>query len=346
MEFVEFDKSKILVVRVGRAGDMVMITPALRALLVAYPEAEFHLLTSDEGKRILHNFDPRITRFAIYHHGTLWGSQEYRSQLKCLREEHYDRAFVFEGKWQFHRLIKKSVKTRHLLHFDPPERHYCDRCLEVVQEALTFPTTKTPVYLPVSEEGRRHAGEFLRMNGIEDNCLLVGLNPTHSKALAESSGLGRPRIHKAWPATNFIKLTHSLKQYADGKGIPLSVVIDALPEERQIVEPIAEGSGGVIRVLSGTPDFERYKGVLERMALLVTPDTGPMHIAAAVGVPVVALFSRKSPADCGPYTPREKHAVLRAEDMPNGKRGLAAIPPEAVFRACLPFLSSAGSRER
>jgi ADP-heptose:LPS heptosyltransferase len=59
-----------------------------------------------------------------------------------------------------------------------------------------------------------------------------------------------------------------------------------------------------------------------------------MHVAAAVGTPVVALFSGWSPAECGPYVPPERVRILRAEDTPSPERGLAAIGADAVFAAC------------
>jgi ADP-heptose:LPS heptosyltransferase len=74
------------------------------------------------------------------------------------------------------------------------------------------------------------------------------------------------------------------------------------------------------------------------LAVLVTPNTGPMHFAAAVGTKVVALFSGWRASECGPFAPAERARVVRAEDMPDGARGLAAIPPEAILEALLPLL--------
>ena len=63
--------NKILVIRVGRAGDMIMITPALLAILDNYPDHEIHLLTSADGKRILNGFNEKITNVYIYTSGWL-----------------------------------------------------------------------------------------------------------------------------------------------------------------------------------------------------------------------------------------------------------------------------------
>ncbi len=92
------------------------------------------------------------------------------------------------------------------------------------------------------------------------------------------------------------------------------MVIDALPEEVKYVQPIVEQSGGAITLLAAPPAFQRYKGFLSLLDVLVTPNTGPMHMAAALGTPLVALFSRWSPEDCGPYMDPARYLVLRAED--------------------------------
>lgn len=75
-----------------------------------------------------------------------------------------------------------------------------------------------------------------------------------------------------------------------------------------------------------------------------------MHVAAAVGTPVVALFAGKDPNDCGPYGDPLRCRVLRAEDEAAGRnRGLAAIPVERVVEACADLLvghAASGSARR
>ena len=74
------------------------------------------------------------------------------------------------------------------------------------------------------------------------------------------------------------------------------------------------------------------------MKLLIAPDTGPAHIAAAVGTNLIALFSGHNPSDCAPYTSMNKLSVLRAEDCQHPENGLAAISAEDVFQASKKFL--------
>ena len=109
-------------------------------------------------------------------------------------------------------------------------------------------------------------------------------------------------------------------------------------------DAVAARSAGTVKLLVAPPDFQRYKGLLSRLDVLVTPNTGPMHIAAALDTPLVALFSNWSPADCGPYMDPQRCMVLRAEDTAEPDRGLAAITPESVATAVLDLLRRTAAR--
>ncbi len=331
---------RILAVRVGRAGDLVMITPALNLLLSSYPNAELHLLTSPEGRRVLNGYHPRLTRFLIFRTGFLREILGKAGIMREIREAGYSRVFVFEADPRFHRLFEEVGAAVHLLPSGPPTRHYSLRCVSLVDESLPVPGCAGWVTLPVTEDGRRKAEAYFQSHGVEKEDCLAGFHATFSQASALPFRKREARLHRSWPADSFAHLACLLHERARSENIPLRIIIDVLPGERRLVEAIERQSGGTIRVISGPPDFERYKAVLERMALLVTPDTGPMHIAAAVGTPLVALFSNKSPEDCGPFVSTDKYKVLRAADTAQPRLGLAAITPESVCEACSGFLAA------
>jgi heptosyltransferase I len=334
---------RILVVRVGKAGDMVMITPALRVLLRLYPNAEFHLLTSPDGRRVLRGFDDRISKVFIYPTGILNEILHRRRIVCALKDETYAHVYVFEGDPRYHNLIGLTGAPASLLRRDPL-LHYSECCLSLARHPTSIPMQETWIELPVTDEGRSRSTAYLREHGIRDNDIVVGFHATSSSSSTGFFRRRKRRLHRTWPATSFAGLAGLLHEHAVAKGLPLRILMDVLPEERQLVAPIVRMSKGTVVMVSATPDFERYKAVLQRMTLLVTPDTGPMHIAAAVGVPVVALFSGKAPEDCGPFVPAEKYTVLRAENSAQPELGLAAITPESVFQACLPFLPGFAAR--
>jgi len=328
----------ILVVRVGRAGDLVMITPALRMLLDAFPGSEFHVLTAADGRRALEGFDPRITEFHVYDRKFPASITGPARLVRELGARGYARAYVFETHSRYRALAGRLAPRVYALDEQSAGEHYSARCLALVAGSLEPPPAPAAAYgavsLPVTDAGRSAAAEYLARHGIAPDERLVGIHMTFSESARGLLAGRRGRKHRMWPQAEAARLAHLLA----GAGRKLRPVVDVLPEERGMLHEFLAGAGDAVTVLCGPSDFERYKAVLARLDVLVTPNTGPMHIAAAVGTPVVALFSGWSPADCGPFVPSAGVRVLRAEDTKEPGRGLAAIPAEAAFHACLELL--------
>jgi ADP-heptose:LPS heptosyltransferase len=332
------ENKKILVVRVGRAGDMVMITPALNALLKAFPEAEMHLMTTGEGRRVMKGYHPRLTRTWLYHRKFLKNLWLKWKLVRALRGEHYTSVYVFETNPHYDRLLAGTAPAVYQIDDGTPGVHFCNRCLELVARSTAKPVGKEWVTLPVSDDGLARARALLATRGIGSDTLLVGFHPTFAGSSLPVFRDRKGMRHRVWPRESFDRLASQLHEKAEAMRLPLRIVIDALPEERALVEPIVSQSGGVVTLLTEPPDFERYKGVLQCLDVLVTPNTGPMHIAAAVGTRVVALFSGWSIEECGPFVPAERFRTLRAEDNDDDERGLVAIPPAKVAEAVFDLL--------
>ena len=330
---------KILIVRVGRGGDVIMITPALNALLEAFPEAEFHVLTTGDGRRILRGYHPRLTRVHLYTRRFPRTLLVQRRLGGVLRAEGYDHVYIFETKPHYHRWLQGLAPHICALQGTAAEGHYAVRCLDLVQGSLERPIVRGHVHLPVSEEGRAKARHLLEQSGVAPGARLVGLHPTFSGTglafFRERHGIK----HRMWPAEAFSELARMLREGGRREGRDLAVVVDALPEELPHVQALVEAGEGAVTLLSAPPDFDRYKGLLSLLDVLVTPNTGPMHMAAALNTPLVALFSHWSPEDCGPYMSSNMFTILRAEQQANPELGLAAISPETVFEAVWPFLN-------
>jgi len=332
---------RVLAVRVGRMGDMVMLTPALRMLLAGLPWSEVHLLTSAEGRRVLRGFDPRLAAFHLYHRRFPGGLLDRGKLRRALRALSFDRVYLFESHPFYRKLVEGLAPEIHGLVPDSTTAHYSARCLEVVAPTLDRLIAPGALTLPVTEAGRAAAAAYLERHGIGATDVPVGLHLTFSESSRGPFASGRGRRHREWPLAECAELAGLLFEEGRRLGIPIRPVIDALPEERAMAEKLRESSGGRITVLSGSPDFERYKALLARLRLLITPNTGPMHVAAAVGTPVVALFSGWSPAECGPFAPPERATVLRAEDTDRPEQGLAAISAARVLDASRRWLEAA-----
>lgn len=322
---------KILIVRVGLGGDLVMITPALRALLTARPDVELHLLTTSEGARTLRGFDPRLVRYWTYRRRFPARLAIERRLLPLLRAEGFEQVICLETRPFYRRWLRDVAPQWFAPDATDPGEHAVARNLAVIARATGRPVASPWLELPVTEGGRERASELLMAAGIIEDTTLVGMHATYS-------GSRRPwpwhdrhgRRHRLWPTASWIELGRELVAGAAGRGRPLRLLLDVLPDERSLVAAIAAAVGDEAIILSAPPDFERYKALLARLDLLVTPNTGPMHMAAAVGTPVVALFSGWSAADCGPWVPTERQTVVTA---PAVDQRLAAIEPATVAEA-------------
>jgi ADP-heptose:LPS heptosyltransferase len=305
------------------------VTPALRLLLDAFPEAAIDLWTGPDGPRVLRNFG--LSRILVEPR-RFPGSWFARRRITREAKGAYDRAYVFETDSRRARL--QAAKATFVLPQASLREHFADRCLDLVEHSLPAPLHRPWAQLPVSEEARAKAAAYLKQHGIDGTQKLVGLHVTFSGSGRGVFARTRDLKHRVWPAAQAAAFVRSLKLARPD----VRCVVDAVPDEIKLLAPFLEQAKGAVTLLSGPPDFERYKALLQRLEVLVTPNTGPMHFSAAVGTKVVALFSGWKASECGPFAPAERAAIVRAEDMPGAERGLAAIPPEAVLEALLGIL--------
>lgn len=142
---------------------------------------------------------------------------------------------------------------------------------------------------------------------------------------------------KRWPIQSFAKLIDQLHEAGFGP-----VVLLGAPSEREAADAVSRMTAQPPSSLVGQTGIGLLPALLRKAEVLVTNDSGPMHVAAAVGTPVVAMFGPTSPARTGPYG--ASHQVLRtgipcspcfSRRCANVSRleCLTAIAPSEVFRA-------------
>jgi len=317
---------------------MVMVTPALQALLVKFPNASITLLTTSDGKRTFNGFSNRIDNIILYDRKSLLPWLVRRKIKHNLQQEHYDAVYCFESNPNFKALFNGLDTTVYSLQSTSNKSiHYSQHCLNLLE-----PNSKSkmafPLHLPVTKKAQMDATAQLTLSGISDSDFVIGLHPSFS-GLAKSFGRAKKHSHhKVWPIEFWSKLATLLQQHAKQNNITIKIIMDLVPEEEPIGETIHEQSNGAASYQCPPLNFERYKATLARFDLLITPNSGPMHIAAAVNTKVIALFSRHEPSDCQPFVADELFTVLRAEDRNEPEKGLAAIEPETVLKACIEYL--------
>lgn len=329
--------NKILVVRVGRVGDMVMITAALNAIVDHYKQAEIHVLTGNDGRRVLHEYNSCVTQFYDYNRKSLnpWWLRYKLKKLIGL--EKYTHIFCFETNPSYLELFSKSQAVVYINKNCTPDKNFAWHCLQTVNKVIGS-TKNYWVNLKINDQARDKAKQIFVENNIDDTKFIIGLHPSFSGLKKLKLRSQRSLHERGWPEEYWAELAIKLNEYAQKNNIKIQIIMDLLEEDRKLGERIVALSQNSIKMIIPTMNFERYKATLRSMDLLVTPNTGPMHVAGALGVKMVALFAVESPDNCGPYIPAEQYTAISAEDMPKPELGLSAISVDDVLAACKTYI--------
>ncbi len=330
----------ILAVRIGRVGDTVMLTPALTALIQYYPDAKITLLTSPVGKHLLADFHPHITDIWSWDRSGLFKPLLDKIKLRRLLSQHpFDKIFCFDTSPHIAALFSDYNKNLFWFQGSTTFKHCAKHYLDFVAESCKKPVLSLYNHLPVSPTTSDQVVEELKTIGIEPDDIVIMFHPTFSGFSKSGLRKKQARLRKLWPTQNYGKLGNKLSQLILTSKRKIRVLMVLLPSEMTYGEKIVAQSNNTIQLLPSQSTFERYKAMLKRADLLITPDSGPMHLASALGTRIIAFFSMKDPGDCGPYMSPKKFIVLRTEDTLTPEKGVAAIGIETVFQHCKKMLA-------
>jgi len=199
-------------------------------------------------------------------------------------------------------------------HVTPPPAaaHVVDQYLTLLG-ALGITDRRHEFRLPSSSSAETRVDEWLAAAGIKPRRRLAILNP------------GAGRADKRWPIGQFATLARRL---VDDGGA--QVVITWGPGEEDLARGVAGAAAAVGTGVTLAPptDLDTLLALLRRASVVVAGDTGPLHLAAALGTPCVGLFGPTSPVRNGPYG--DAHRALTSAD-----RRMASLAAEAVLPVVL-----------
>lgn len=135
------------------------------------------------------------------------------------------------------------------------------------------------------------------------------------------------RADKNWPPERFAEVARALREKAEAH-----IVLLGSPADRPVCDALARSVGEGVTNLCGKTTMLELGGAVRALDLLITVDSGPMHVAAAVGTPTVAVFGPTDPVKTGPYGPLHR-VVQQGED-------LARLPAAPVIGAALAALAA------
>ncbi|CAI10065.1 lipopolysaccharide heptosyltransferase II [Aromatoleum aromaticum] len=317
------EAGRILAVRLDNLGDVLMTTPALRALRESVPGRHITLLTSASGAAAV-PFVPEVDA-AIVASGAPWmpGVDSPPDRLietaQLLRERRFDAAVIFTVYSQSAlpaamlcwlagiplRLAHCRENPYQLLTdwIEDPEpqellRHEVRRQLDLVA-AVGASCDDRRLSFRLRDEDKAHARALLRGEGIDPERPYVVIHP------------GASAPSRRYPEEHFAAVVKRVLGFAAG-GQVFRVLFTGDESERALVDTIRSLAGNCLPSLAGRLSLGELAAVIDSAAVLIANNTGPVHLAAAVGTPVVDIYALTNPQHA-PW--KVAHRVLY-EDVP------------------------------
>lgn len=330
--------ARILFMRLERIGDLLMAVPAISEARAAAPNARIDLVVGSwnaDVARYIHGIDEVIVADAPWLARGATGSGAFALAGTAMgwRTRRYDLAVNFEpdvrsnailalsgARWTAgYRSAGGGAFLDQSLDYQPQE-HTVDNARRLVRAVLGGDLGPAPTGLKISDDRRRHAAE-----------ILAG----RSRPVVAMHAAGGREV-KQWEPARFAAVARTL---IEERGA--TIVLTGGAGDSAIVDGVKRTlpSSHVVDV-SHLRDLMSVAAVLERCELMITGDTGPMHLAAAVGTPIVAIFGPSDPRRYAPRGPFDR--VVRIE-LPCAPCNRIRRPPARCtghIPACLASVST------
>ena len=291
--------SKILVVKMSAIGDVVQSLPALNALKWHFPKARIDWLVEDKAMDIVREH-PAIERLIVFYRKE---KKMYRC-IRSLRQDFYDWAIDLQGTFKsalFMRLSRSRWRIGYDQNREPCGFLYNTKVslktwdqLPVVKhlgllEQLGVPRGRIAYSLSIMQNDVDIVDRILKEESVDGQYLLVNASATRKANL--------------WGIDKFRSLIQKLRQYCCKQIIILGGYAD-----RKRHQKLCQGlDGDGVIDLTGRLTLKQSAYVMKKAVLLIAGDTGPLHLAVAVGCPVMGLYGPTNPLRTGPF---QEEAVI------------------------------------
>ena len=312
---------RILIIKLSAIGDVIQTLPMMEALKNQYPQAQIDWLVEEDASELLIGH-PALNRVIVsrrkswqrqlFQKSHFWATcSEIKKFVRELRGVHYDWVIDNHGIFKSGIMVALS-RGRRKIGFKPFPG--------IADEGSYLFTNERYQPLPIERQALERYLDLIAQVGVSvknrDLKFSLPAEAPHKaeKLLSEQDLTSSPLVvihpmakwaSKQWPLENFARLAESLSNQG------ASLVFTGSPEDREALESILGQIQTQKRMLNlaGKTDLKELAGLFSLADLVLTPDTGPMHLAAAVHAPLIALFGPTAPWRTGPYG--NKHVILR-----------------------------------
>ncbi len=336
------DFKRILIIRLDRIGDVLLSTPVFRSLREAFPKSHIAVMVRPYTRDIVGG-NPYINEVILYDKDKT--DKDWVSTLRFItgiRKKRFDLAIVLHPSNRSNVIpflagipvrVGYNKKLGFLLTKGIPHKkqlglkHELDYTLDVVRYIGIKPASRE-LYMPVSSESEARVRRLFEESGIDEGSVVVTIHPVASCP------------SRIWPAERFAEVADTLaEKYA------AEVVLISGPHEKGLGDGVARLTRRRCLNLSGKTSVADMASVLRRSRLLISSDSGPMHISCAVATPVVVIFGRSGrglgpkrwgPTDSGSIVLHKDIGceVCLAHNCVKGFSCLKAVSVDDVLGAC------------
>ncbi len=339
---------RILIVRLSSIGDVVRTLPALHSIRHAYPKARVDWVVERKSLDIVEGHPELDYVIIVDRREGVWGSvKSFLASCKEIRQNDYDIVLDFHG------LLKSGLITR----------------LSNAPDRFGFARPRSREFNSLALTNRLKL-ESQSINRTQENlllcCKLPGVKPVNESLISVPNDIqdqiddyfhrmfdGGKRVvvlhapverpEKQWPIEHFAALTDLLM--ADGR---FEVMLTWGPKQFEIVQSVIKLTRGNPTIAPQTDTLKHYAWLANCADLYVGGDTGPMHIAAAMGTPVVAIFGGTDPEKHAPYQQATEILSVYDKTIPRRtiqrtdiyRERLETIEPETVYDACVRIIGA------
>lgn len=293
MKKTEKEYKKILIIRIGAIGDVVHTTNTFRSIKQKYPEVEIHYLTYVD-KSMLEN-DPNLAKvwwidnkkFSIFSKYTML-------YAKQLRQEKFDAVIN----------LQPSLKTRFLALLSGIKKHYNYRKNNNLHAVKNYWVTAKRAFPNIEEFSD------LRLTVSDDICLKMLEKIAEYRRpyiILNAGNVFARRQGRTYPVSQWITLGNTIQKTYNG-----TIFITGVNDDAEILKPIESIKNSVSFV--GQLSIEENNALIKNVDLLISGDSGPLHIAAALGINVVGLYGSMPIKRTGPYGGDNCRVVLSQKE--------------------------------
>lgn len=306
---------RIIVRQTNWIGDAVMTMPALELLRKAHQEDQIWIAARPWVAPVFEALPWLKGTIPLLQARGLEKVSLLAEQASSIRKGRFDLGVVFPNSFESALLfflaripqragyasdMRRLLLTRPFpVPDDKKRRHEVFYYLNLVSRLTGMPVPERPrIRLAVARKGRQGADRILAETGLSSGAPLVGFNPGAAYGPA-----------KCWPEERWVELGKALCRRFQG----CRIAILGTDRERESFAFMAEEIGSGAVSLAGRTSLSEAMGVIERLDILITNDSGLMHIGAGLGTPLVAIFGSTNPVTTGPWSDR---AVVVRHELP------------------------------